>query len=190
MEIFQIVAKDAIVINTMNKIFTRKVISEDAKIVWEWWNDQTTRKMMKINEHVPWDDHLKWFNNTLNSEKRTLLISSLGDTQLGVVRFDFKEDGIYEVSINLNPQCRGQGYGKDILKSSINFFFAMNPNIIKLFAMFKIINIASKKTFLANNFILIGSPNINVNGLERFDKEVEEYCELIVNKNIRSCKSE
>jgi len=164
----------------MNKIVTKKVTIEDTKIVWKWWNDPTTRKMMKVNDYVPWDDHVKWFNNTLNSETRILLISSIEDRQLGVVRFDFKECGIYEVSINLNPHYRGQGYGKSILRSSINFFFTRNQHTTKLFAMFKNINIASKKTFLANHFIIIDNPNINANGLERFNRDTEKYCELIM----------
>ncbi len=163
----------------MNKISTRKVILEDRKIIWEWWNDPLTRKMMKLNEYVSWDNHVKWFDNTINSDKRILFISIEDSKKVGVVRFDLKGEDIYEVSININPYFRSKGYGNKILKSSLNEFLSMELKVKKLFAMFKIINKASKKVFLNNQFILIRNPNKYLIGLERFDNKKEEYCELI-----------
>ncbi|WP_164969472.1 GNAT family N-acetyltransferase [Halarcobacter ebronensis] len=166
----------------MGKIEVRKALEEDKEIIWKWWNDETTRKMMKQNEFVPWEDHIKWYENTLKSEKRILLMSLENQNKLGVVRFDFKESNIYEVSINLNPEYRGKGYGKLILKASLNFFLKENQEVKKLFAMFKKINVASKKTFLENGFVLVSKPDMDISGVKKLDMETEEYSELIVNK--------
>jgi len=167
----------------MENILTRKAVAQDKKIVWEWWNDQLTRKMMKLNEYVPWENHTKWFDNTINSDTRVLLVSIVEDKKIGVVRFDLKSKDIYEVSINLNPDFRGQGYGSKILQSSLKFFLETNTETKKFFAMFKKINISSKKTFLKNGFVIIKSPDKSSIGLERFDAETEEYCELLNNKD-------
>ncbi len=167
----------------MNELFTRKVILEDRKVIWEWWNDPITRKMMKLNEYVPWDDHVKWFEDTIYSDRRVLFISMKDNQKLGVVRFDLKDNETYEVSINLNPEYRGKGNASKILKSSINEFLKTDVKVKKLFAIFKKINIASKNTFLNNSFKLIDNPNPNQKGLERFNTETEEYCEYINNKN-------
>lgn len=168
----------------MNKIFTRKAILEDRKVIWQWWNDPLTRKMMKLNEYVSWNNHVEWFDNTIKSKTRILFISIKNNQKLGVVRFDLKDNYSYEVSININPEYRGEGYGSKILKSSIDEFLKIEIKVKKLFAMFKKINIASKKTFLNNKFNLIENQNTISRDLERFDIETEEYCERIYNKNM------
>jgi L-amino acid N-acyltransferase YncA len=167
----------------MNNIYTRKATLEDREIIWQWWNDPLTRKMMKLNEPVAWDVHVKWFDNTINSDKRILFISLEGSEKLGVVRFDLRDAYSYEVSINLNPKYRAKGYGSKILNLSIQEFLKTDVKVKKLFAMFKKINVASKKTFLSNNFILVNNPDKFLVGLERFDIETEEYCEYIYDKN-------
>lgn len=137
---------------------------------------------MKLNNYVPWEEHVKWFDNILKFEDKILLISLLDKEKIGVVRFDFKENGVYEVSINLNPLHRGKGYGQKVLESSIAFFLQLNPDVNKLYAMFKKINTASKNTFLKNGFDLIENMDKNLIGLERFDLNTEEYCEMIIKK--------
>lgn len=163
----------------MDKLITRKVNLEDREAIWQWWNDSTTRKMMKLNHLVPWEEHIKWFDNILKYNDKILLISIVNDEKIGVVRFDLKEKDIYEVSINLNPLHRSKGYGKEILKSSITHLKQFNPNVKKLFAMFKKENIASKKTFLSNGFNIVNEVNTNCTYLNRFDNNSEEYSELI-----------
>jgi len=170
----------------MNKIYTRKVTIEDKKIIWEWWNDPITRKMMKVNEVVPWETHIKWFEDTLSSESRILLVTIINDEKAGVVRFDLKDNRSYEVSINLNPKFRGKGYGSKILNKSINLFLK-NHNSKKLFAKFKKQNIASRNTFIANQFIINQNPNLREKGMEDFEILNEEYCELILKNEEKEC---
>lgn len=172
----------------MKDIITRKVTIEDQKIVWQWWNDPQTRQMMKLNDNVPWEVHKKWFQDILTSKTKILLMSTLKNIKLGVVRFDLQEDNIYEVSINLNPEHRGKGYGKKILKNSIDFFLKYHPETLKLFAMFKKINIASKQTFLHNEFTIVENPSKETKGLEMFDEQTEEYCEFKIYTNLSLLK--
>lgn len=175
MEKFLNAVKTAIKIN-MKEIFTRQAELSDQEVIWKWWNDPVTRKMMKLQDNVPWEEHIKWFQNILESETKTLFISLTKEDKLGVVRFDLKEKDVYEVSINLNPTYRGKSYGKKILLSSMEVFFKLKTQPLKLFARFKKINIASQNTFLNNNFIL--SSHLTKSALDAFDEENENYCEF------------
>ena len=162
-------------------IITREVTLDDRRELWEWWNDPITRKMMKLNSFVPFQEHVIWFESILHSKDKKLLLSTINNQKLGVVRFDLKDKNRYEVSINLNPDFRSKGYGSKILKSSIDYFVMKTKNVNKLFAMFKKINIASEKTFKKNGFIIVENPDKNMSELKRFDNAIERYVELIIN---------
>src|SRR5438105_1596077 len=88
---------------------------DDKEVIWHWWNDPVTRKMMKTNDHVPWEDHCKWFDRILQDNTRLLCVGRMDADKIGVVRFDLKADDIYEVSINLNPVFRGKGLAPQLL---------------------------------------------------------------------------
>ena len=160
------------------KIDIKKVTKDDMLIVLDWWNDKTTRAMMKDNEKVTLSTHKNWFDRILSTNSNQyLLMAYLENKKIGVVRFDEKNENIFEVSINLNPDFRSKGLGKLILKEAISYFQGIK-NIKKMFAVFKKVNIASKKTFLQNNFEIKNNiPNITL--LNNFDKNSELYSERI-----------
>jgi RimJ/RimL family protein N-acetyltransferase len=149
---------------------------EDISVIWDWWNDPLTRKMMKRNDPVPWEEHCAWFEGVLKDEKRILCVGLSGEEKIGVVRFDFKAEGTYEVSINLNPEFRGKGYGPKMLLAAIDHLKKMR-SIKKLFAKMKKINIPSQNAFLRAGFALVDSPECDHPGLENFASESEFYCE-------------
>ena len=85
--------------------------------------------------------------------------------KLGVVRFDIKSAKcIAEVSINLNPEMRGQGLGKLMLDLAIEEFFKYFS--LNLVAEVKPKNAASIKLFTALGFREIGMEN----EMKRFSK--------------------
>ena len=48
-----------------DNISIKKAGNKDKKMIWEWWNDPVTRKMMKKNNLVPWEEHSKWYDQFL-----------------------------------------------------------------------------------------------------------------------------
>jgi RimJ/RimL family protein N-acetyltransferase len=159
-----------------DQLVVREATLEDRKPIWEWWNDPITRKMMKKNDHVPWEEHCAWFEKVLEDENRILCVGLVDQHKIGVVRFDLRIDEIYEVSINLNPFFRGKGYGSKVLLKSMEYL-TKDRKVKKLFAMCKKINIASRKTFEKAGFTVV-DPKQYYPGMERFDGEAELYCEL------------
>jgi len=148
---------------------------EDSQEILNWWNDPLTRKMMKNNIVVNYEEHKKWFESILNNKNKILLLGFIKNKKIGVVRFDKFENNNWEISINLNPTFRGLGFGKILLSLGIEYML-QNFSVKSFFAKFKNINIASQKTFLANGFI-IDNPNKNNNiGTYDFEDKTELYC--------------
>ena len=160
-----------------NELTVREVNIEDRRVIWKWWNDSVTRQMMKRNDYVEWDEHCAWFERTLADPNRVLCMALTGSKKVGVVRFDLRAEGVYEVSINLNPDQRGHGYAPQVLKKASEYVIDRH-HPWKLFATLKKINVPSKKSFARAGFKYM-KPFEHYQGLQNFLEETELYCELI-----------
>ncbi|MCL0053713.1 GNAT family N-acetyltransferase [Dehalococcoidia bacterium] len=161
----------------VDEIMVREAALADRLEIWEWWNDPVTRSMMKLETSVPWEEHSTWFERDLADDDLTLCIGLVGSQKIGVVRFDRQAERVYDVSINLNPQCRGKGYAPRILSESVAYFRrSKDPKL--LFAMLKKINIPSKKSFAKAGFTYAVGPPPGYPRSPEFDGETELYCEL------------
>lgn len=153
-------------------LIAREAELRDRRDIWQWWNDPLTRKMMKQNECVAWEEHVSWFDNILVDEKRILCIGEVGEEKIGVVRFDYCAPGIYEVSINNNPNHRGKKYASPLLQKSIELLES-KVELGKLFAKTKKTNIPSQKAFLGAGFTVVDAPAYEHRGLEDFSPDTE-----------------
>lgn len=105
------------------KISIRAADKSDCEDVYAWRVDAVSRTV-SFNSKIPsYEEHFHWFNSSLNNLDRKLYIGEIDSTKIGVCRFDHNTmSGVVEVSINMNPTCRGRGYGKRLLASSIRAF--------------------------------------------------------------------
>lgn len=152
-------------------IQVREAAWDDSREIWEWWNDPVTRKMMRKNDYVPWEEHGEWFAGVLQDQNRILCIGTRGQEKLGVVRFDQRNEFEYEVSINLNPAYRGNGLGRIILREAISYLLGVRK-VKKLWAGCKKVNVPSRKTFEGVGFSF--KPHA------AYEPLGELYCERIV----------
>lgn len=134
------------------RVHVRQAEIDDCQDVFDWRNDSVSRQMFHNRNMVTWEEHLAWFENTLNSDRRKLLmcLDPRGE-KLAVVRFDI-EEACAEVSINMNPAQRGKGFGKICLGKAIGYFIEQNSERMMMRAEIKEENIASKKSFEAAGF--------------------------------------
>ena len=100
-------------------MFVRKATKADALDVLSWRNDPLTRSMSRAPEEVREAAHLEWFDEAVGDPRRTLLIGELDGQKIGMVRFDHGEE--IEVSININPACRGRGLSHALLSESMTW---------------------------------------------------------------------
>jgi RimJ/RimL family protein N-acetyltransferase len=112
---------------------------------------------MSVNpERVERETHEAWYRGLLASRDRHLYLGLLdGVERVGVCRFDMESgNGRAEVSINLNPACRGRRLSAALLSAAMTRF--RNEQGANLSARIKPSNIASIRCFTANGFVLVG----------------------------------
>ncbi|HEY0436568.1 MAG TPA: GNAT family N-acetyltransferase [Phenylobacterium sp.] len=130
-------------------MIVRPATAADALDVLAWRNDPVTRAMSRSREAVDEAAHMAWFERALADPKVTLLIGEEGGTKLGMVRFDHLQ--ATEVSINVNPACRGQGRGQALLAAALA---QVSGEVV---ADVLEDNLASRRLFERAGFVLSGA---------------------------------
>jgi RimJ/RimL family protein N-acetyltransferase len=107
-------------ITELQKKLNVRIANEgDSDMLLSWRNNPITIKNSHNQEAVSEDKHRSWLKNTLNDPRSSLLIVSHGDLAVAVVRYDRLEQEVlvvYELSITVNPEVRGMGYGSAAIK--------------------------------------------------------------------------
>ena len=93
----------------MTSITIRHADNIDSRDVFEWRNDPISVEMSHKPNVVNWQDHSRWFKDSLKNSNRVILICEdvISKEKIGVVRFDIV-DNESTVSINLAPNMRGK----------------------------------------------------------------------------------
>ena len=126
--------------------------------IWEWRNDPVTRYFSRNKEEVKWNEHEKWFENSLKNPKKFLYVGvSLGSKKMpmGIIRFDLinPKKYYYEVSINIAPIMRGKGLGPFLLNYGTQAFDCEVNKCNRIYAELKVDNNASIKLFTSAGYI-------------------------------------
>ncbi len=140
-----------------NHLYFREAVNDDCEDIFQWRNNEVTRKMSISSDIVEYDEHVEWFKSTLNDPHEICLFfkDQLINLKLGIVRFQLDqgmEAGL--ISINLSPESRGKNYAKPCLTNAISFLKKNFINCDTLYAEIKKDNIPSIKTFEGLNFML------------------------------------
>lgn len=124
----------------------RQVTKEDCDLLFQWANDETVRENCFNSNTIPYEEHLDWFNNKLNSDKSYIYICLSEEKAIGQVRVDV-ENQIGTISYCVAREYRGLGYGTLILGEIIKKIKCENIFINKLIGKVKDSNIPSCKAF-------------------------------------------
>ena len=92
----------------------RPATIEDAKMLFEWRNDEETRRASIIMAPLIWEEHVAWLEKSVKGvfPGRSIYIVEVGGKPAGVVRSDTRADGFTEMSYTVSPAWRGKGLGK------------------------------------------------------------------------------
>ena len=133
-------------------MLTRFVTRDDAEYLFKWRNDPHTIAMSLNSMAVTWNVHLDWLQHSLIDEKKLLILCYLENSApVGFVRFDVHYH-YAEVSINLNPRCRGKGFAKRCLTAALERFQREFRKPTQIIARIKIDNEASQRLFTGAGF--------------------------------------
>ena len=129
----------------------RTIKKEDCIEIFNWRNNKISRIMSFNNQIISFSDHEKWFKENINNPLIVFFIGENENGKLGIVRFELDlKKNFSEVSINMNPEMRGKGFGRELLKKSIEAYLKNRKCVLK--AKIKIENEISMKLFLSMGF--------------------------------------
>ena len=124
-----------------------------SQVIWEWRNDEVTRSVSGSTDLIPWKAHDAWFKQSLDSPERFMYIGiqleDNGKKPIGVIRFDLVDaiNQYYELSINVAPLSRGQGFGKLLLALGTKAFMHDVCKCSRIYAKVKASNVSSNSFF-------------------------------------------
>lgn len=144
---------------TMNDL--RKVTIEDAKLLFDWINEEEVRATAVIKKKIEWDEHIDWLTNKLQSnQSHIFILTNDKNANIGVVRFD-RDNDAFTVSYSIDKMHRRKGMGYLILQLGIKKTVELeNKSQCKFVASVQKDNIASNKIFEKMDFKLERTENI------------------------------
>lgn len=136
------------------KIKLRKAEKEDCKDVWRWRNAPEVRKWSFSQEEIPYDAHKKWFLNRINDQQTELYIAeSEKREKIGQARFDKDKGDTHKISVNLNPEFLGKGYGSLLIREATLVYLFTHAPVSEVWAEIMDNNIVSQKAFAKAGYI-------------------------------------
>lgn len=133
------------------QVFIRRATIEDCDAIHAWRNSEETRRYAFNAESITIEAHREWYEKSLASSNRILLIGEIDNIQVGVLRYDFVEDDAL-ISIYLVPGFQGRGIGAQLIKAGTQWIKEKYPNIKRIKAEILIENMQSKNAFLSAGF--------------------------------------
>jgi UDP-2,4-diacetamido-2,4,6-trideoxy-beta-L-altropyranose hydrolase len=100
-----------------DRLTLRAAVAADAEMVWPWRNHPATRRHFFDPRPVPLDSHLAWWSAAVSDPQKSLLIATIGNNAVGVMRLDH---GLHTstVSIYLDPLLSGLRIGERLLAAT------------------------------------------------------------------------
>ena len=140
-----------------NQLSLRPAEEGDCGLLWQWRNEENTRKWSFNTDYVPYEEHKSWFLSKLNSaDSKLLIVSDEREREIGQVRFDISQSKSAEINISIEASKRNEGYGSAALKLACQHALE-KFNIAKVIAHIREENEASIRAFTKAGFVSKGS---------------------------------
>ena len=136
----------------MSNLYLRKAELADLDMYYNWANDPVVRSNSFNTEQIPYEDHVIWFNETINRDDVALFVLMDDDMSVGQVRINIS-DAVAEISYSIASEFRGKGYGSKIISLLMEKIRTDVPYIKTVKARVKPENEASKRVFEREGFV-------------------------------------
>jgi len=151
-----------------NRFHLRTIERADKKIVFEWSNEEQTRKNSFNSDPILFEEHALWFDKKLTSSQAIYLICEYEGSPAGLIRFDMN-DSYTTIGIIISANFRGKGLAMPFIVEACKLFRIISYNK-SIRAFIKPENLASKRSFEKSGFEYKGNQIIN-----NIDALVYEY---------------
>lgn len=133
------------------QITLREVTDADSELLWQWANDEETRKASYSQAPIPWDEHVRWFAAIRRQAGHRFYVAQNGDQKpVGQIRLARAGDEAV-VSLSVAPEARRRGHGRRILVRAAERLF-QESDAERLAAYIKADNPSSLRTFRKAGF--------------------------------------
>jgi UDP-2,4-diacetamido-2,4,6-trideoxy-beta-L-altropyranose hydrolase len=139
---------------------------DDRRLLWEWANDPEVRAASFSPDPIPWETHVAWFDEKIESaenavERKSLILIAEDEdaTPIGQIRFDARPDGEWDTDVSIARAMRGRGMAGELIKLGLRTITAESHNQ-RIHAFVKPGNAASVKAFERAGLKLVGTENI------------------------------
>ena len=100
------------------KVQVRRAGAADEDLLFAWRNEPWIVQAGTSRRAVTREEHHNWFARTLTQVERELFIVEIDDQSAGMVRYDWRENSMAEISTYLLPAFWGKGYGREIFRQT------------------------------------------------------------------------
>lgn len=135
-----------------DRINLRVAVSADRDVIFNWRNDENTRRYFRDTAPIKYETHTEWFSEVLASDDQDLLIGEVGGVSTGVLRYDYYQDRA-AVSIYMAPGRAGSGLGSETLRQGTFWVSEHRPDTRWLVASIYPENSASVRAFEKAGYI-------------------------------------
>lgn len=135
----------------LNSYTLRKANIHDAEILFQWIKEMATLNPSLNTEPILWENHIRWFQQKLNSDRDVILTMEKKGKPAGQIRFEKKEEHTL-ISFILDKNEWGKGLGYHLLKTGTQHYLFNYENNQPLIGYVKADNAPSLKLFRKCNF--------------------------------------
>lgn len=132
----------------------RKANLGDCKDIFRWRNDKKTRELSFESSIIPYEEHLKWYRRAICENRKTIFVGEDSNgSKIGIIRFDLINSNTYEVHVNVAPEHRGKGFGRQLITETSQLMKG------KHLARIKATNLISIRVFQKSGYREISNEN-------------------------------
>ncbi len=128
---------------------------EDARAIFKWRNHPEVRKFARNVGPISFTTHLAWIKNKFSDQAKTarIFVFELDNQRIGMTRIDKVGINTFEISIIIDPEYQGKGYGKSLLDMTASILRNEGLSCLILAFVHKN-NYSSRKLFLQSGYVL------------------------------------
>jgi len=132
-------------------ISLRPVTLDDCKMAFGWRNDPFILAHGSQNREVSWNEHQRWFTETVLERRRKMFIVLHQDTPVGQVRFDRDGERDCVISVYLLRPFTGRGWGVQAIRAGCALIFEV-WDVDRVIACVRTDNPGGRSAFLKAGF--------------------------------------
>jgi len=158
------------VVSVMHKVAQSALLSdylqvrparfEDVELLWRWTNDQMMRANSFQSDPIPYNKHIKWYQEKLQSPNTRIWILELDQEPAGQVRYDRVDTHEAVISFSIAADYRGKGISTKALVLTAGMA-CRELGVKRLKGVVFLSNEASRHAFAKAGFQCIGEEKIS-----------------------------